>query len=110
MLCYGVVQQDSSSSAIIRKTDDRGVRGRRSDSSTGQRVRSGKRREINRERPRGLGRDQRGPEKSLLLLQCLIEGVREMTGLGAGSGVSQKRRHRALPTCLPLLAAPQHTL
>lgn len=45
VLCYRVGQQNSSSSAIIRKTDGSGVgRTAESDSSAGQGVRRGKRR------------------------------------------------------------------
>lgn len=44
VLCYGVGQQNSSSSAIIRKTDGSGVGRGVSDSSTGQGVARGTRR------------------------------------------------------------------
>lgn len=73
-------QQNSSSSAIIRKTDGSRVGRKGSDSSTGQGVRRGGggqgRREINRQRTWGLGRDQRDPENSLLLLPRMIAGGR----------------------------------
>lgn len=44
VLCYGVSQQNSSSSAIIRKTDGSGEERRGSDSSPKQGVRRGKKR------------------------------------------------------------------
>lgn len=85
MLCYSTGQQNSSSSAIIRKTDGNGVGRRGSDSSTGQGVKSEKRRPgeegDKQAEDSELGRDQRDPENSLLLLRCGMAG-----GGGGGRG------------------------
>lgn len=87
VLCYGAGQQNSSSSAIIRKTDGSGVGRRGSDSSTGQGVERGKRspREEGDKQTEDseLGRHQRDPENSLLLLPCVMAGGR--VGDRAGS-------------------------
>lgn len=110
MLCYRAGQQNSSSSAIIRKTDGSGVGRRGSDSSTGQGVKRGKRRPgkegDKQTEDSELGRDQRDPENSLLLLLCVM--ARGRVGVGAWSWLPcfPEGYNAELSSCTPLLTEP----
>lgn len=108
MLCYRAGQQNSSSSAIIRKTDGSGVGRRGSDSSTGQGVKRGKRgpgKEGDKQTEDSeLGRDQRDPENSLLLLLCVMARGRVGDwGLELASAFPRRSQRRAF-----LVYSPPH--